>query len=194
MLTALLSSAGPDRVSIGELIDGLGDRAFGVLILLCALPNCIPGPPGVSTVTGLPILLFALQLLVGGDRPWLPRSLRNRSFSRADLLGVVRRADPWLRRLERLSRPRLPALVAGWAERAAGFVVFLLAVILILPIPLGNLFPAIAIAVIAVALMEQDGAALLVGYTCAVLSMAISFAGLLVALLILAEVLERLLG
>lgn len=194
ILLEILTRDEAERVSIGELIDRLGDRAFGVLILLCALPNCIPGPPGLSTVTGLPIVVFSLQLMLGGTRPWLPEYLRRRDFHREDILRMVKRAEPWIRKLERLSRPRLTLLVDGVAERFAGLFLFLLSVILILPIPLGNLFPAIAIAVIAVALMEQDGIAVIVGYAWGAISVFIALTAVIIVLAVIGEFLSRLFG
>lgn len=194
LLIGMLSGSEKERLSIGEMIDSLGDRAFGVLILLCALPNCIPGPPGLSTVTGLPIVIFSIQLILGSHRPWLPEFLRSRSFVRQDLLNLVRKAEPWLRRLERISRPRLGGLIHGPAERFAGAVILMLSFILVLPIPLGNLFPALAIAIIALALMEQDGLAVLVGYVGAILSTAIALASVIILFAVMAEFIRRLLG
>lgn len=194
LLLDILNAGDADRLTIGELIDRLGDRAFGVLILLCALPNCIPGPPGLSTVTGLPIVVFSLQLLLGNSRPWLPEFLRRRDFSREDSLRMVKRAEPWIRKLERLSRPRLSLLVDGMAERFAGLMLFVLSFILILPIPLGNLFPAIAIAVIAIALMEHDGVAVIVGYVWGTISIVIALTAVVVVLAVIGEFLSRIFG
>lgn len=193
LLSALEGDASP-RMTIGELIDSLGDRAFGVLILLCALPNCVPAPPGLSTITGAPIVVFAIQLILGSRHPWLPAFLRNRSLSRQDLRNLVGKAEPYIRKLERLSRPRLSVLVDGPAERLAGLVILLLSVILVLPVPLGNLFPAVAIALIAVALMEQDGIAILVGYVAAVASSALAFAVIVIVIEFFVHLTERLLG
>ena len=41
------------------MVDALGERGFGLLLILLALPNCIPFPgvPGVSFVTGMAIFL-----------------------------------------------------------------------------------------------------------------------------------------
>ncbi|HYC03759.1 MAG TPA: exopolysaccharide biosynthesis protein [Azospirillaceae bacterium] len=160
-------------LTLGEIIDALGDRAFGALLLIFALPTCVPAPPGLSTLTGTPILLFALQMLIGLKSPWLPRALRRKSFEVSALAGVFERAVPWVRRLEKLSRPRLLVLVDGPAERVAGLVLLVLALVLVLPIFLGNILPAIAIAIIGLALMEQDGIAMLVGYVAALVSLVV---------------------
>lgn len=157
-------SGSHERISIGELVDGLGERAFGILLLLFALPTILPAPPGLSAITGMPILLFSVQMILGSPHPWMPGFLRRRSFLRSDLLGVLEKAAPYLRWIEKLSRPRLVRLTEGGLERIAGFVIFFLSVVLILPIPLGNIFPSIAIGLMALGQMERDGATMIAGY------------------------------
>lgn len=174
LLYAALEQGQSERVSIGELVDGLGERAFGILLLLFALPTILPAPPGLSALTGLPLILFSVQMMMGSAHPWLPRFLRQRTFLRTDLLGILRRAEPWLRRIEKLARPRLVGLVDGKQERIVGFVIFLLSVILILPIPLGNIFPSIAIGLMALAQMERDGLSMIFGYVMSVIATVIA--------------------
>ncbi len=163
-----------ERISIGELVDGLGERAFGILLLLFALPTILPAPPGLSAITGLPILLFSVQMILGSPHPWMPNFLRRRSFLRSDLLTVLEKAEPYLRWIEKLSRPRLVHLTEGGLERIAGFVIFFLSVVLILPIPLGNIFPSIAIGLMALAQMERDGATMIAGYVMSVIATVIA--------------------
>ena len=77
----------------------------------------------------------------------------------------VRRSMPVLVRFEKVLRPRFSLVVASdVAERVIGLVAFLLAVVLFLPIPLANIVPAAAIAVMALGLAERDGLAVLLGY------------------------------
>jgi len=59
------------------------------------------------------------------------------------------------------------------AERLIGLVAFPLALILFLPIPFGNIPPALAIACLALGLAERDGAAVVVGYVLSAASVAI---------------------
>jgi hypothetical protein len=74
-----------DRIVLGDLIDLLGDRAFGAMLLIFALPNMVPVPlPGLSTVLGAPMVLFAAQLMLGHPKPWLPARLSKLSIARAD--------------------------------------------------------------------------------------------------------------
>lgn len=145
-----------DSITVGDLTALLGDRAFGMLLLVLALPNVIP-LPGLSTAVGLPMILLGGQIALGLPAPRLPRRLAAVSFARDSLLGVLRRAHPWLERIERGVRPRLPWFVHGPGERLAGAFVMILAAVLSLPIVFGNLPPAAAIAAIALGLIEKDG-------------------------------------
>jgi hypothetical protein len=107
--------------------------------------------------------------------PWLPRALRERSIKTSDLKIFLERFIPTLERIERASRPRMTFFFGPVGDTVIGVVCTLLAFVLILPIPLGNLLPAFTIGTLALALFQRDGVIALVGY----LSAAIS-AGLLV--------------
>ena len=132
------------------------------MLFIFAVPNTIPVPPGVSGVLGAPLIFLAAQLMLGRP-PWLPRIISNRSFARADFEKVVLTAVPWLEKAERLMRPRLQTLAKPPAEYLVGAMALLLAVILFLPIPLGNMLPAIAICIFALGLIERDGIWILAG-------------------------------
>lgn len=183
-----------ERVSIGQLIDGLGERAYGILFMLLALPTILPAPPGTSAVTGAPMLFFALQMVFGHPHPWLPAYLRSRSVARADLLSVLNKCAPWLRRVEHVTRPRLTYLVDGWMERFAGLVVLFLAGVLILPIFMGNMFPSVAVALIALAVMERDGIAVIAGYIAAVASTVVAFGFIVVTFKVMIYAVHEFLG
>ena len=76
----------------------------------------------------------------------------------------------WLRRVEAVSKPRLAFLFGAVGERLIGVVILALALVLILPIPGGNILPAMAVSALAFALIQRDGVIALVGYALAVTS------------------------
>ena len=102
-----------------------------------------------------------------GRLPWLPPFIANRSMSRDDFAQTISRATPLLARAERLLKPRLSFFVKDRAQNVIGAVCLLLAVILMLPIPLGNMLPAIAISLISLGVLERDGAWVLGGFAVA---------------------------
>lgn len=156
VLFELAHDTGRERVSIGDLLGALGDRAIGALMFIFAVPNVLPVPPGVSTILGTPLIFLSAQLMLG-MRPWLPAVVTRRSFSREDFATLVRRVVPWLTRAEKLLRPRLASLARPPMENGVGLVCLLLACVLVLPIPLGNTLPALAISLLALGVLERDG-------------------------------------
>lgn len=164
-----------DRVRLRDLVAALGDRTFSLLILVLALPNAVGlgTIPGVSTIFGLPQLFVAVQMVAGLARPWLPARLLDRTIARDDLLRIIAAATPWIRRIERVLRPRRFPLF-GFAERACGVVLALLALIQALPIPFGNQPPAAAAAVIAIGLIAADWVVVVIGLVAAVLAAAVA--------------------
>ena len=180
VLLALAQQTDRERITIGDLLAALGDRALGALLFIFAVPNVLPMPPGTSTLLGAPLVFLAAQLMLGRP-PWLPAVVARRSLLHADFATVVRRVVPWLQRAERLLRPRLPWAARPPMEYALGGVCLLLALVLVLPIPLGNMLPALAISLIALAVLERDGLWALAGLVVAVVS-AVVVSGVVFAL------------
>ena len=153
-----------DSVSVGEIVDVFGTRAFGALLFFFALPNLLPLPPGSSTVLGAPLLLLTPQVAFGVDAPWLPQAVDDRRISGADLKRAFGRLLPWIERFERVSRPRLGGLFTPIGQKVIGAICAILALVLILPIPLGNLLPALTIGVFGFSLFQRDGLFAITGY------------------------------
>jgi hypothetical protein len=176
ILAELAASGTGERVMLRELIEAFGDRAFGIVILTFSLPNAVGLGviPGLSAVFGLPQIFVAAQMASGLHKLWLPSWALERSIARADFATMIEKSMPYLLRAERVLRPRLPALTAYAAERVLGLVLVGLAVIVSLPIPFGNQPPGIAMAIIALALMERDGAWVIVGLVAAAIAATIA--------------------
>ncbi|MFD1703956.1 exopolysaccharide biosynthesis protein [Methylopila henanensis] len=172
ILFGIANDTSRDRVSVADLLAVMQDRAVGTLMFVFALPNVLPTPPGTSAVLGAPLIFLTAQLALG-LKPWLPRLIADRSMARSDFAAVVNKAAPWLAKAESLLRPRLGRLVEPPAEYAIGLVCFLLAVILFLPIPLGNMLPALAICLLSLSVVERDGVWIVAGLATAVASLVV---------------------
>lgn len=162
ILRAIADDPRRDRISVGDLLELLQGRALAALLLLFALPNALPAIPGTSSILGMPLLYLSAQLMLGRT-PWLPKLIAQRSMSRRDFGELVNRAEPWLARAERMLRPRLSPLVHVSAQRAIGAMCLVMSVILVMPIPLGNMLPAFAICLLALGIMERDGVWIIAG-------------------------------
>lgn len=123
------AARGHERVSVGGILELVGRRSFGPLLLfagLIALSPIIGDTPGVPTMVGLLVLIITVQLLFGREYLWLPRWLLNRSIARDNLCKAL----GWLRRparfVDRLVRPRLTALthtIGMYVIAAVSFVI-----------------------------------------------------------------------
>lgn len=151
------------RLSLAEGVAAFGERAFAAVMLLVALLNLLPWPPGGTTVLGLPLILLSLQLMRRRRTVWLPVWMMRAQVDRRAYRRFLRYLVPPVRWVERLSRPRLPILTGRSAQMLLGLVTLVLAVILTLPIPFGNLAPATAIAIISLGVMQRDGVMVLLG-------------------------------
>ena len=157
-ILARLAEPATGSVTLGEVLAAVGERSFGALLVILAIPNMVAGLiPGLSILLGLPLLLVSLQLLVGAEKPWLPRRLARLEIQRADLRRIVERTRKALRRLERALRPRLEFVTASWAERLIGLGCVALSILVFLPIPFANLVPATGIMLFGFSMLERDG-------------------------------------
>lgn len=174
MLLALAMDDSRERIAVSDLLAALGDRALAALLFVFAVPNVLPTPPGTSSILGAPLVFLAAQLAFG-RRPWLPALIARRTMPRADFAALVRRIGPWLARAERLMRPRAMGLTLPPMEYLVGLVCLLLAVVLVLPVPFGNILPALAISLLALGILERDGVWILAGLaTAAVAAVVVS--------------------
>jgi hypothetical protein len=163
VLRALAAGLDEPTVSIGRIADRLGARAFGLLILVAALPMVIPNLPGVSTVFGILIIVPALQLAMGRRRIRLPHRLRRATVARKTIRLVITKTAPYVEKAERLMRPRLRRLTHGTALNVAGALMVMLGVVMALPIPFGNSPPAVSCALIAIGVLARDGLFVVLG-------------------------------
>jgi hypothetical protein len=175
-LSAILRdlSADPDRtISVAELVEAFGPRAFGAILLIFAAACALPLPPGSSTLLGAPLVLLAPQVAVGRRAPWLPKRVRDRTMATAQLRQVAGKIIPALEKVEKVSRPRFGFLFGPVGDRVIGTLCTLLSLVLILPIPLGNVLPAIAVSLLSLALVTRDGVLALAGYAMTIASLGV---------------------
>jgi hypothetical protein len=166
----VLATQESDRLTIGDIVAVLRDRAFALLVVILGLPNCLPMPPPIPLVCGLLLLMVAAQITAGMSAPWLPRALLGRSIARSDVERAAKRAVPLLRRLERWSRPRMSLFETALGMRVVGLILLTLSLALIVAAPLVGQIPlGIAICLVGLGLVERDGIVVLVGLAVGVL-------------------------
>ncbi len=150
---------------LGDLLSGFGQSAFGLLLFIAVLPAFIP-IPGVGGAIGGPlVILIGAQLLIGLGKLWLPGFLARRGPHRSALITFRKRLAPWLTRLEKVVRPRMHGVLDHKiALSFTGLLLVLLGILLALPIPFTNYVFGVLLLLFALALLERDGALMLVAW------------------------------
>lgn len=172
IILRLEGNARPD-FSVGEITDAFGERSMGASLAVFALPNLMPLPPGSTVLLAIPLLIVTWQMMVsGGSRLWLPQRLAAYRIDRATFSTFATHAVPLLRRVEKWMRPRFQAFRHPLIERLLGAFALLLAIVVFLPIPLGNWLPAFALMIIGLTLAAGDGLVMIAGVCIGVVSIA----------------------
>lgn len=175
----------PSQITLTDVLLLAGERIFGFLFVILAFPSALPVPaPGYSTPFGFLIFLLALQLIRGAKSPWIPQKLVNHPIELSMVQGVLRAGLPWLKRIEVLSRPRLPVVCTSLPGRTLiGVAVVLSGISMMIPIPGTNTLPAVGIFMTGFGLLEDDGVISLAGLVVCLVGLTLTTSILLALLL-----------
>ncbi len=154
--------AGPDA-ELGVIIDRLDERAFGLLLLLLCLPCIPPFVYVLPQIVSVPMLALALQLAAGRQSPWLPEKLRARRFALGEFSKVLDWCEKYIRWVEAIARPRLPAVTGRTGVRVVGALLVIPSLSIMLPLIGTNTVPGIGAAVAALGLIQRDGLLVILG-------------------------------
>ncbi|WP_421726674.1 exopolysaccharide biosynthesis protein [Bauldia sp.] len=146
------------EITLGDLSDAMEERAFGLLILILALPCCLPFVYVLPQLVSLPMVVLAWQMAAGRRAPWLPEALRKRRLPVASLLDVVDRTRRYGGGfVERLAHPRLTRMTGDRGTRLIGALMIVPSLSILVPLPLTNTVPGFGVSLVAVGLIERDG-------------------------------------
>lgn len=169
LLEAMRPCDGDIRVSVGDVLDRVGDHSFAAVILVPAivLVSPISGIPGSPTLGALITILVSVQALLGRRHLWLPGFLQRRSISAPKMTKAIN----WLRKpadwMDRHSSGRLKLLSSRPLRPIAYAAVTLIALSwpFLELLPFVTSFFAGAVAMMMFGVMTRDGIYLLAGYT-----------------------------
>lgn len=162
-------TAGDDeRVTVGQILDEIGDRSLAAILLVPALITASPisGIPGVPTLTGIAVGLIVVQMLMGRHTLWVPQVFARQGVSRSKMgkaVQFLRKPVGWL---DAMMKPRLCWL----AVRPCNYLALLLILAIAVTTPVMEFLPfaisiaAIAIGFFAAGMLLRDGLMILVGY------------------------------
>lgn len=188
LLKDLMDAFPEESVTVGDILKRLEGQAFGLLLLVLALPNCIPNIPGLSTIFGVMMVAPAVQLILGRGDLWLPSRVRRWQISRHALQMAINGSLPILKRIERYVAPRWTFLVRPPFTQLLGLQTLFLAIVLILPIPLGNWMPGVTVAATALALLQRDGRLVLLSVPLTLISVVLAWAGIRLGIVAIKEI------
>jgi len=172
VLRELLAEAPAEQVSLGWVIDRLGERSFGMLMLLLGVMALVPG---FSTFVGVLVGVAAIQMILARRGPVLPRFVTDRRLPTPRLARLIERMVPLLRRVEKLLRPRWPTPFQA-TKRVVGVVILLLGATLVWPFPFNHVIPSLVIVMMALAYLEEDGVTLCLALVVALASLSLTAA------------------
>jgi hypothetical protein len=152
------------RVRLDELMERAGPRGPAFLMLfLCILSMIFSIVPGFSTLVGLPLLFLCWQMALGRKQLRLPEWLGRRTLDHDTLIGGMEKRLDYVRRAERILRPRLTLFCSRQFLRLVGLIGVICAIVLSLPIPLMNFPPTLAVFLMALGVLGKDGVFVLSG-------------------------------
>lgn len=160
-----------EEVSMEEIMEAVGRRSFGPLLLLVGVVAAAPGVgdiPGVPTVLGLFVLMVSVQLLFGRKDFWLPQWMLKRSVSSGRLKKMA--GSKWVRKpatwVDKAVTERLEVFTGPKATYAIAIACTIMALVLPLTevVPLSTTVLSLALVAYGVSLIARDGLMALIGF------------------------------
>lgn len=151
-------------VGIGHLIENSETNSFALLLAIPSALILLPTGliPGVSTVSAAIIFFFSVQMALGRSQPWLPERLKNVRLQKQVVNKELKRSQKTFRFFGGVFKRRFEKLFNPLMQRVIGAVCAMLA-LSIIPlelVPWASTVPAMAIFVLSLALIVNDGLAL----------------------------------
>jgi hypothetical protein len=147
-----------ERISLGDLVQATGQHGLMFLLLIFALFCAVPLPiPGIHMILSMPLFYITIQMAAGRSILWLPDRLLRVTLPRNGFVLLLKKTDQWFDWLDNFMRPRLVPLTGLVAHRLIGAIALFITCIIIIPLPLTNVVPSLAIALMAMGALGRDG-------------------------------------
>ena len=165
-----------ELVTLDEINHNLGARGFPLLLILFSFPMAIPlpYPPGFTTILGIPLLIFSMQMCLGKSIPIMPKWLGAKNIKTVHLKFAVEKTIKYFIYIEKFLHPRLLSCTNKFSERVIGAVCLLCSISIVLPIIFGNALPSAGILIMALGLLEKDGITIIIGIIVSIIGLIVS--------------------
>jgi|SRR6056297_472258 len=158
-----------DSVSLGDILDMVGRRSFGPILLVAGLITVAPligDIPGVPTIMAVIVFLVAVQILFQREKLWFPESILNRSLEKDKLQRALEKMKKPAEYIDRILKPRLKTITTGIMVYPAAIIC--LCISLAMPamefIPFSANFAGAALTAFGLSFIARDGLMALFGY------------------------------
>jgi hypothetical protein len=167
-LRAVRESIRGESVTLGQLLELVGEQGLLLFVMLLMVPFLLPvSIPGVSTLFSMVVIFVGIGVVLN-RLPWFPRRLLERRIATATLLPALDKGSQLLQRIDRVIRPRCLALTDGGSiNRLNGVMLIVGGVLLLFPlgfVPFSNTFPGLAVLLLAAGIAQRDGVFIVLGY------------------------------
>ncbi len=174
VLEDVVNQSSADRVLIKDLVDAMNSVGFGLAIMIFAFGLIIPLPPPFPSIISIPLVLFSLQMILGYSTPKLPPRFAGLSVKRSVLAMLIQRSSPYIRKVEKILRPRMHFMFYAGMERMVGIFIFIFSSFVLMPMPLSNFIPGLGVLIISFGLLGKDGLVILIGIVVGLVGITIS--------------------
>lgn len=157
----LEETADQERVSLDSVFGAFSGRLYGPLMLIPSLALLTPlgGIPLMPIAIAVVLVLVAGQRVLGMEKPWVPKGMREKEISREKMVSAFKKLRPIAKFVDTLIRQRLAFLVVGPMERVIAMAI--VAVGLSVPVfglvPLAAMIPGAAAVLLCLAITARDG-------------------------------------
>ena len=161
LLNSLCESTEGEIVTVRDLLNAVGRRSYGPLLLLLGFISISPLTliPGATWIVALLTLLIALQIVVGKKFPWVPRRFLDFEFKRKYLVDGIETGRKYAHMIDRYLKPRFTILTAPFFAQLVALICVAAALITI-PLglfPFGPVLPGLTILLFGLGLTARDG-------------------------------------
>lgn len=169
IMKSLIEKTEGNSIEFREIVDALENRGFGPLLMAPALLIILPSGaiPGFPAVCSFIILMISLQILIGNNRPWIPKKLGKISFSRKKFKKACEMIEPYARKIDKYVENRFEVFAESLISKR--FVAVICSIIAITIIIIGFV-PGVPAALaspilfFALGLSVKDGTLMMIGY------------------------------
>ncbi len=172
LLSSITTGLNSKSLELGYLIEQFKSRSFGGLLLILSILALLPI---VSFIAASIIFVVGIQMLLGLGIPILPKFILTQKIDKRSFESFVDKALPWLIQSEKYIRPRWFFFANNFSQRLLGFLIMLLALVSLMPLPLSNMPPSIALILLSLGILERDGVLTTLGIIISFIALAIGY-------------------